>query len=325
MKFLRFAVAGSAALLALAPAAAFACACGCGIFDVGDGTVMPSQTGDGITLWARYAHMVQSDLREKGHGADAADNPDKRIATDFYTIGGQYAINRKWTVMAQLPIVDRSFTTTDEGDYAAPEGTVNTRHMTAAGDAMVRLTYTGLSPDQTTGVGIGVKLPTGRWHSYKGPLGDDAFDRDTLPGSGSTDLQFHAYHVGQVHGALSYYAQGQFQFAVASQDGYRPGNEFDAAVGLTYDMGRSGLAPSLALLGSARARDTGVNSDTDNTGYSRLLIAPGLKVRLNRRMSVFGDVEVPIAQYVRSADPASGDAGQLVAPVTFRLQINFMI
>jgi hypothetical protein len=39
-----------------------------------------------------------------------------------------------------LPIVDRSFTTTDEGDYAAPEGTVNTRHMTAAGDAMVRLT-----------------------------------------------------------------------------------------------------------------------------------------------------------------------------------------
>jgi hypothetical protein len=56
-----------------------------------------------------------------------------------------------------------------------------------------------------------------------------------------------------------------------------------------------------------------------------LLIAPGLKVRLNRRMSVFGDVEVPIAQYIRSADPASGDARQLVAPVTFRLQINFMI
>jgi hypothetical protein len=98
-------------------------------------------------------------------------------------------------------------------------------------------------------------------------LGGDAFDRDTLPGSGSTDLQFHAYRrAGPRRAQL---LCRTVQFAVASQDGYRPGNEFDVGGGADLRHGAERAGAVLALLGSVRARDTGVNSDTDNTGYSR--------------------------------------------------------
>lgn len=322
-------LAAAALALALTTAStpALACACGCGIFDIGDGTVMPVASDTGFSVWLRYAYMNQARLREHGHAADPADNGDKRIGTSFVTLGGEYMINRGWTVMAELPLVDRRFTTTDDGTWAAPAGTIDTRHLTAPGDAMVKLTYSGFSDDMSTGVSLGVKLPTGRSTSPVGPLGGAGFDRDTLPGSGSTDLALGAYHAGRVSGRLGWYAQGQYQFAVATRDGYRPGNEADAAVGLSWDLGSNargmGLSPSLGLLASLRAHDSGVNSDPDNTGYARLLLAPGVKLRLGRKLNLYADVELPLAQYVRSADSASGTAGQLTAPVQFKLQVNY--
>ena len=320
-----------ATLLALAamPSAAHACACGCGIFDLGDGSITPTNSDSGFSVWARFAHMAQSQLREGGHDADPADNGDKRIATDFYTLGGQYMINRQWMVMAEMPLIARAFTTTDDGTWAAAAGTVNTRHITSLGDATLRATYTGLAADMSTGLSLGVKLPTGRWHSPLGPLGGAGFDRDTMPGSGSTDLSVGAYHVGRVVGRLNWFVQGQYQFAIASQGGYRPGNEADGTAGLSYDASPAAstvrFTPMLQLLGSIRKHDTGDNSDPVNTGYQRLLIAPGLKVKLGRKLSVFGDVEVPVAQYSNAGDPTLGDAGQLTSKVQLRLQVNYAL
>lgn len=319
----------AAALLILTPAAAQACACGCGLYDVGDGTIAPQGSDSGLSVWARVVHSVQSDLYEGSHRANPDDHGDKRIATNFYTIGADWVVNSKWAVSAQLPLVQRAFTTTDEGDYAAPEGTINTRRLTDLGDATLRLTYTGFSARMNTGLGLGVKLPTGRSSSYLGPLGGAAYDRDTLPGSGSTDLIVHGYRLGAIGRHLTWFVQGQYQFAVARRDQYRPGNEADAGLGVSWDLGRNargfGVAPALMLLGTLRDHDTGANSDPDNTGYRRLLVAPGVKVHLGRKLSVYGDVQVPIAQHVHSGDPAEGDAGQLVAPATFRLQVNYAI
>jgi len=319
-----------ASLMALAaPTAAHACACGCGIFDIGDGSILPSNSDSGFSVWARWAHMTQNELREEGHAADPADNSDKRIATNFLTLGGQYMVNRQWMVMAELPTESRAFTTTDDGTWAASAGTVNTRHITALGDAVLRATYTGLADDMSSGLSLGIKLPTGRWHSPLGPLGGEGFDRDTLPGSGSTDLSVGAYHVGQLRGRLSWFVQGQYQFAIASQGDYRPGNEADGTLGLSYDASPDAssvrFTPMLQLLGSVRKRDTGDNSDPVNSGYQRLLIAPGLKVKFGRKLSVFGDVSVPVAQYVNAGDPTQGDAGQLASKVQFRLQVNYAL
>ena len=323
----------AAALLSavFAPAAAQACACGCGVFDIGGDTVMPMTAADGVTVFYRLATMAQGRNHEGGHAADPADNHDKRIATDFHTLGAEVRIGHAWTVMAEVPIYARRFTTT--GSDANGNDVIETVPLTATGDAVLRASWTGLARDMRTGLTLGVKLPTGRWHGTTDRYGNAVYDRDTLPGTGSTDLQVGAWHVGGTPvAALRWFVQGQFQFAVAKQGGYRPGNEGDGALGVSYDLpdvGRVHFAPVLQLLGSLRGRDSGSDSDPFNSGYKRLLIAPGLRVQVTRRLALYGDVEVPLAQDVNAAsadDIASGRAdsrGQLVAPVQFKLQVSY--
>ncbi len=319
--------AAATVLTLIAPTAASACACGCGLFDVGDGTVTPTASDSGVSVWLRYDYVNQDRNREHGAQAPAADNKDKRIETSFFTIGGEYMINRKWTLMAELPFYKRSFATT--GADAIGNPLVETVPLNDLGDALVRLTYTGFSSTMNTGLSLAVKLPTGRDTSPVDRHGDEAYDRDTLPGTGSTDLQVGGYHVGAITRRIRWFGQAQYRFAVATRDGYRPGNEFDAGLGVSYDLadrpGRVGIAPTLQLLGSLRAHDTGPAADTLNSGYRRLLIAPGVRFQLTRKLSLYGDVQVPVAQYVNAANSVAieGTAGQLVAPVQVNVQVNY--
>src|ERR1017187_6991324 len=83
-----------AASLCFVPTFAPACACGCGVFDVGAGTMIPVDSESGFSLWFRYSYMNQNENWEGSSKAPASDNGDQRINTSFYTIGGQYAIDR---------------------------------------------------------------------------------------------------------------------------------------------------------------------------------------------------------------------------------------
>ena len=320
-------LAATAALALVTPTAASACACGCGLFDVGDGTVAPVASDSGLSIWLRYDHVNQDQNYEHGQAAPAADNADKRIDTSFYTAGAEYMINRQWTVMAQLPLYKRSFTTT--GADATGNPLTETVPLTDLGDAVVRLTYTGFAPNMSTGLSVGVKLPTGRDTSPLDRFGNEAYDRDTLPGTGSTDLQVGGYHIGLVARRLNWFVQGQYQFAVTTHDGYRPGNELNAGLGLSYNLtdrpNHIGIAPTVKLLGSLRAHDTGPEADSLNSGYRRLLIAPGVKFQLSRKLSIYGDVEVPVAQYFNAARSVAieGTSGQLAASTMLNLQVNY--
>jgi hypothetical protein len=325
-----FAAATVAICLLLAPGAALACACGCGIFDVGAGTIMPNNANSGLSVWFRLAYMDQDQNWEGSSKAPASDNDDKRLETTFLFFGGQYVINRDWTVMVELPLYDRSLTTTDDGTVFGPEGTLYTGHIFAAGDLEAMATYTGFAKDMSTGLGFGIKAPTGDWHGPHGPLGGAEFDRDSLPGTGSTDLIVSGYHVGSLNAAntLGYFVEAKYQFAVATQDQYRPGNEFDAAVGVTYDLGSFGpftrVAPVLQLLNSYRDHDTGANADRPNSGYEHVLIDPGLSVRIkNARFDA--DVAIPIYQHANAAPNlvTYDTSGQLVAGTLLRFQATY--
>jgi len=96
---------------------------------------------------------------------------------------------------------------------------------------------------------------------------------------------------------------------------------------VAYDLpaGAAIVSPTLQVLGSIRAHDTGDAADPLNSGYQRLLLAPGLRVQITRKLSVYGDVEFPIAQYVNAAGSVAieGTSGQLVAPVQFKVQVNY--
>lgn len=322
---------------ACVPGFALACACGCGVFDIGANNAFPNNADSGLSVFFRFNYMDQNKNWEGSSSAPAADNADKDIKTRFYTLGGQYMFDHDWGVMVELPVFQRSFTSTGDGT-AYPAGSIFTSGMTDIGDVMIQGVYSGLSPDMSTGITFGIKLPTGNMTGPAVPPNvsadgryDLVYDRDTLPGSGSTDLLVGAYHVGGLteDGRLAYFSQARYQFAVMERVGatgsYRPGNELDLGAGLTYDLGAVGalgrVAPVLQLIASDRSSDGGTGSSF-NSGYRRLLAAPGIDVRIDR-VKLFADVAVPVFQHTNIDNPASGNIGQLTASTIWRFQVGY--
>lgn len=154
--------------------------------------------------------------------------------------------------------------------------------------------YTGLSEDMSTGVLMGVKVPSGYYHY---PF----YDRDTQIGTGSTDLLMGAYHLGTLPNELgsisltfrdrpfNWFIQVNYDLPLWEQDHYTPGREVDGAVGVDYDFGNVGplteLAPVLNFLASDRTRDTGINADPADSGYPRFILLRELRSGMARLRS----------------------------------------
>ncbi len=328
--------AGAALALSTISSQALACACGCGVFDIGGFNFGQEGGPLGITVWGRYDYMNQNQNFEGASKAPASDNGDKQVKTSFYTVGGSYMINHDWGVMAMLPFFQRAFTTT----YDAA-GDVGKENLFAPGDLKLIGSYSGFIPDHSLGVLFGVKLPTGSWKSptytingqvYSYANGQPFFDRDTMPGTGSTDFIIGAFKTGFLTAdqKLSYFAQATYQFAFMSVEGYRPGNELDAAAGLAYNLGEFGpfssITPVAQLLNSWRAKDSGWAAVPLNSGYERILLAPGLSFRIGAAQ-LYADVEIPVYQYVNAANAAQaaalGTSGQLVASPLYKVQASY--
>lgn len=306
LSFRTSAFAVAFASLATLPGAALACACGCTVFDIG-GMPMISAANSG-QVFIEYDFMNQNRNWSGTSRAPAANNDDKQIRTDFFVVGAQYNFSNNWGATVEVPVTHRLFRT--ENDAATA---VNSFRHTALGDIRLLATYTGLSRDMSTGLTFGVKVPSGDW-KYGG------FDRDTSIGSGSTDIVLGAYHVGTLSkdGEWGYFIQGQYQRPVATQGGYRPGAEFDGDIGISHPLWSSGdgnakLSPVVQLIGSARAKDSGVKADRPNSGYQRLLISPGLQLEAGK-WKLDGDVEFPVYQNV--------NGNQLTAPALFKVTLS---
>ena len=214
--------------------------------------------------------------------------------------------SRNWTVTAEAPVWDRAFTT-DTGD-----GVQTFRH-SALGDVRLTATYTGLSQDMSLGLIAGVKLPTGD-HRYAN------FDPDTEISTGSTDILLGAYKQGSLNrdGDLKYFAQAVWDKPLDWKSIYRPGEELNFAIGFswagwTFAGGKATLAPVVQLIGSVRARDHGSDGHSDDSGYERAVLAPGLELQ-SGPWRLFADIGAPVYQRV--------NGNQLVAPVLFKTMLT---
>lgn len=304
---------------------ALACACGCGVFDVGASTFGPNDADTGVSMWFRYSTSDQSVNYAGRSVAPAWMNADKRITTQFLTFGLQYAINREWSVMIEAPFVKRSFTTV----WDDTTGAIGNFRLNAFGDVKLMGVYSGFVADRSLGLIFGVKLPTGLWTSPTYGVAGQVFDRDTLPGTGSTDLIIGAYYFGSfgADGRLGYFVQGTMQFPVAAREDYWPGKELNASAGLTYDLGAFGpvtkVAPVGQIIASVRTRDTNGGQPSLDTGYERLFLSPGVDIRIGK-MKLYADVEFPVYQRFNHGNYwIDGNAGQLVSPVHYKLQVGY--
>jgi hypothetical protein len=293
----------------LVPRSAWPCACGCGVFEVGTPSLLPSGTGG--QLWVEYDFQDQYRNWSGTTSAPASANGDRRLRTNFVTVGAQYMFNRSWGAMLEVPYAQREFASVQDN------GKVKSFSWNTIGDIRLWGMYTGLSEDMTTGLLMGVKFASG-WFSFTHA------DRDTQIGSGSTDLLLGAYHIGTIprltiaDRSFGWYGQVHFDIPLLTQGDYHPGWEFDGAVGTFYDFGPLGflgeLAPFLTLKGTNRVPDSGLPANPANTGYGRMLIAPGIETRIGS-VRLYADIAFPIYQNV------NGD--QIISPVLVSAIVSY--
>jgi hypothetical protein len=299
-----------------APGVVWACACGCSVFDVGTPSLLPN--GAGGTVWFETDFINQYINWHHTEPSSGSANPDKQIKTWFLTAGAQYMFNRKFGAMITVPYTIRTFRT--EGDTP---NEINQFNHANFGDVRLWGMYTGLQEDMSLGLLAGFKLNTGD-HVYS------HFDRDTSIGTGSTDLLLGAYklgsfptHIGSVPLTFSekpfqWFAQGQYDYPFHTQGNYVPGKEFDAAMGSYYNFGRIGplkeLAPMLTLYGAFRSHDLGEAANTPNSGYERLLLAPGGEIKIGV-IRFYADFEVPVFQHYNGQ--------QLAAPYAIKTIVSY--
>jgi hypothetical protein len=302
---------GAALLLtqAMAPSVR-ACACGCGIYEVGTSSMIP--TDSGVMTFLDYDYQDQSRNWSGTSGAPAADNGDKDIRTSWYTLGYQDMVSRDWGVRMELPYEERHFVTTG----GATGNDIVSLNYRGIGDIRIEGIYTGFSSDFSKGLTFGFKLPTGS-HTTNDVYQD--IDRDTQIGSGSTDILLGGFDRFALGPDWSGFSQALLDVPVLSQVQYRPGTEFDAAVGAYYDGLRIGglkISPIGQIKLSVRSRDTGANSaDPVASGFVRVLAAPGLEFDLHP-VKVYTDVELQLYYHF------TGD--QLVAKTLFRVIVSYM-
>jgi len=294
----------------LTPSLSWACACGCGVFEVATPSLLPN--GSGAMVWTEWDYMDQNINWHATTPASAGHNNDKKLETNFVTVGAQYMFNRSWGAMLEVPYWQRNY----QGAYVGNNQDLHEFDTNSIGDIRLMGMWTGWSEDMSTGLLAGFKLPSGDWHYPR-------YDRDNQIGTGSTDLLLGGYQIGHspftlMDRPVGWFVQGMYDLPFAYQDHYQPGREFDGAVGSYYNFGVFGplteLAPMLSMLGSDRTRDRGSNASPADTGYDKVSIAPGIETTV-AGVRIYADVEVPIFQNINGY--------QLTAPFATKLIVSY--
>jgi hypothetical protein len=290
------------AFLALAanPLAALACSsCGCTLN--ADWATQGLAAGKGWRFDLRYDYFNQSDLRS---GTDSVDSASIQLPSAHEvqqttinrnaTFGLEYSPNADWGVSAVLPTFDRFHTTIGEGDTA-----VSSSQSSGIGDLRMIVRYAGFSPDHTSGLQFGLKLPTGRTDDTfrDGPLTGEIVDRGLQLGTGSTDLLVGAYHFGALATNWDYFAQAMLQQPLTSKNDFKPGTGVNLSIGTRY-VASSFFVPQVQINVRAEKRESGAQADIPNSGATLAYLSPGFTLNFSRRFAGFMFVQAPLYQRV---------------------------
>lgn len=289
----------------LTPGIVHACACGCGVFDVATSAMLPHGTGG--MAWLQYDYMDQNEDWSGYQPASADLNGDKEIETHFTTIGLQYMFSQRWGAQVEIPYDFRYFKGTDGN------GNVTSYSWNQLGDIRVEGIFSPFA-DQSVGLTFGVKLPNG--YDNIDPF---LVDRDTQIGTGSTDALLGGFFRHNLDRNQNWdgFFQGLLDAPILTQDGYRPGFEFDSAAGVDYkgiSIGGTQIVPLGQLIFSERTHDNGSQADVSDTGYQRLMISPGVEVHLHP-VTLYADIEVPVMQHYTGY--------QLTTSVLYKASVSF--
>lgn len=303
-------------IMTLPPVRLEACA-SCPSGDVGTSYNFPD--GAGGLAWMQYNFESQSQNYSGFNRAPADANHDKLIQTSTMIAGFQYFWNENWGFQALVPAANTLYRYSEHTEEEhAEEGhehegeQVVTKQWWAMGDIRLNAIWTGLAKDQSTGINLGVKLPSGNWT-------EPNVERSVQVGTGSTDILCGFYHRHHITGdkLWNWYSQAQLDAPVVSQGGYTPGIAVDVAAGIYYTglrIGKVKIRPIAQALFTTVGADSGPAASGQNNGFQQLSLAPGIEFEVHP-VRVYTDVALPVMNNV------SGN--QLIAPAQVRVIASY--
>jgi hypothetical protein len=148
----------------------------------------------------------------------------------------------------------------------------------------------------SAGVTFGLKLPTGKFDVAN--AGGAKAERSMQPGSGTTDLIVGAYyHQKLTETGAAWFAQAQYQHALNTRDGFRPGAQLGLDLGARKDLG-----DGIGLLGQLnyvrKGADAGSEAEPASSGGRFLYASPGLSYALPKAMQLYAFYQVPLHRHV---------------------------
>lgn len=258
--------------------------------------------GAGSSFDLRYEHIVQDQPRSGSTkmGVGEIRRHHDEVRTRNRNLIGTYShtFESGWGVSVATPLVDREHLHIHNHHGAQVRDEWNFREL---GDLRVTGRYQRAlsgSDDapRIAGFLAGLKLPTGRT-TVANQAGDVA-ERSLQPGTGTTDLVLGAFFHQQLpqHGA-SWFAQAQVQHALNDHDGYRPGGQLSADLGVAKTLTEklSGIAQLNAVV---KRRDSGANSEPADSGSRSLFLSPGMSYQLTDAMRAYAFYQHPLYQHV---------------------------
>ena len=322
---------------ALPSSAVLACAsCGCTLNS--DFGAQGLSSASGWSLDVRYDTLNQNELRS-GTGTisatDAANTTnasnggpaevEKFTNNQYLTATLDYNDGNAWGISASLPYINRSHSTLGVGgDGISPDPTTG-YDSSASGMGDVRVTgrYYGFTDNKNFGIQVGLKLPTGNT-KQKSTAADGSTPIDVDPGlqlgPGTTDLIIGAYYFDNLNQNWDYFVQAQFQSALDSSSmaagSYRPGDSVNLTGGMRYH-GFESFTPTMQINARYVNADSGAAADTYATGGTLVYFTPGFIVPVNRTVSVYSNLQIPIYQNVNGIQVAPTSIFSIGARVSF--------
>lgn len=300
MRVMPFSAIAATLILGFGAEPALACgACGCTLNSDWASQGYTAMAGFRVDLRQDYFNQDQLRAGTSAPSRSSFQFPnDQEIQQETLnrntTLALDYFSGKSWGLNLIVPYFNRFHTTIVPGDTE-----VSTSQRKGVGDIRVTARYQGVMEDQSFGVQVGFKLPTGsRDQDFSvGPQVGSPLDRGLQMGTGTTDILFGVYKHGSLGGDWGYFSQAMGQVALNSRDGFRPGNSVNANLGVRYN-GNPVVSPHFQLNVRMEARETGENADNANSGATLTYLSPGVTIQAGPKVQFYVFIQVPVLQRV---------------------------
>lgn len=252
----------------------------------------------GMSLDLRYDYIAQDQLRTGRRtispGEVPLDTEETKTTNRNLLATFDYAAHAGWGVSVAVPYLRRRHSHVDTASSATEAW-----EFSGVGDAQVLGRYRPASDTSVPwGFVAGLKLPTG--DIDRSNSDGVRAERSLQPGSGTTDAIAGVYHTTLMlvgDRPVNRFLQARVQAPVNARAGYRPGDQFSFNAGATWPAGLR-LSAMLQLNALVKQRDRGPEAEPEESGGSFLWLSPGLGYSPNRRIRLYGFVQLPLYQHV---------------------------